>query len=265
MPPKTLTLHEAAESLGVHYMTVYRYVRLGMLPATKTKGAWAVSAADLERFSATPKPKRGRAPWKDRFRSRLLAGDEAGAWGVIEAALASGLAPRDVYLKVISGAMRDIGEAWHRDEIGIAAEHRATAITQRLVGRLSQTMARRGPCRGSVVLAGPEGERHDLPLAIISDLLRSEGYDVTNLGCDLPPESIAEVVDENPGAVLGLSVSGPQGRKKLRVAVTTVRKGRPEVRIMVGGIAADAQLAKSVAADVYVEDVDAALEYLASA
>ncbi|MCU1344909.1 MAG: hypothetical protein JWL70_1175, partial [Acidimicrobiia bacterium] len=35
MTVSELTLHEAADALGVHYMTVYRYVRLGLLPARK--------------------------------------------------------------------------------------------------------------------------------------------------------------------------------------------------------------------------------------
>ncbi|MBT8212248.1 MAG: B12-binding domain-containing protein [Acidimicrobiia bacterium] len=265
MPPKTLTLHEAAESLGVHYMTVYRYVRLGMLPASKNGGSWQVTATDLAAFTSKPKPTRGRAPWKDRFLARLLAGDEAGAWGVIEAALASGMATRDIYVKVVAGAMRDVGEAWHNNEIGIASEHRATAITQRLVGRLGQQMTRRGPSKGSVLLAGPQGERHDLPLTILSDLLRVEGYDVMNLGCDLPSDAIAEVVAENPGAVVGFSVSCPAGRKALKGAVSSARKAGSDVRVMVGGLGADAELAASVRADAYVPDVDAALEFLASA
>ena len=42
-----LTLHEAADRLGVHYMTVYRRVRLGMLPARKVGGTWRIDPVDL--------------------------------------------------------------------------------------------------------------------------------------------------------------------------------------------------------------------------
>ncbi|MET0148370.1 MAG: helix-turn-helix domain-containing protein, partial [Acidimicrobiales bacterium] len=38
----SLTLQEAAERAGVHYLTVYRWVRTGRLPATKAEGTWAV-------------------------------------------------------------------------------------------------------------------------------------------------------------------------------------------------------------------------------
>ena len=53
-----LSLHEAADLLGVHYMTIYRRVRLGILPARKIGGTWMVDPADLVR--ATTTPDRGR-------------------------------------------------------------------------------------------------------------------------------------------------------------------------------------------------------------
>ena len=57
-PARHLSLHEAADLLGVHYMTIYRRVRLGILPARKVGGTWLVDPADLER--ATTTPERGR-------------------------------------------------------------------------------------------------------------------------------------------------------------------------------------------------------------
>ena len=42
MADDVLTLHEAAEELGVHYMSAYRYVRLGLLDAAKRGGVWKV-------------------------------------------------------------------------------------------------------------------------------------------------------------------------------------------------------------------------------
>ncbi|MBA2625064.1 MAG: helix-turn-helix domain-containing protein, partial [Acidimicrobiia bacterium] len=54
-----LSLHEAAERLGVHYMTAYRYVRLGRLPGTKEGATWRVAATDVERLRAQAQPTAG--------------------------------------------------------------------------------------------------------------------------------------------------------------------------------------------------------------
>ena len=48
MPNETITLTEAAERLGVHYMTAYRYVRTGRLPATKLGSEWRVETSDVD-------------------------------------------------------------------------------------------------------------------------------------------------------------------------------------------------------------------------
>ncbi|HBQ04026.1 MAG TPA: DNA-binding protein, partial [Acidimicrobiaceae bacterium] len=46
-----LSLNEVAERLGLHYMTVYKYVRSGKLPGTKNNGSWEVAEKDLSTLS----------------------------------------------------------------------------------------------------------------------------------------------------------------------------------------------------------------------
>ncbi|MGB1381535.1 MAG: B12-binding domain-containing protein, partial [Ilumatobacteraceae bacterium] len=129
-----LTLHEAAADLGVHYMTAYRYVRLGQLDAVKRAGTWRVSRSELERFRAAPAEEpsestgRGRVDWSERMHSRLVAGDSGGAWSVVESALAAGSTPARVYTEVISPALVTIGDRWAQGELDISVEHRATGI-----------------------------------------------------------------------------------------------------------------------------------------
>jgi predicted site-specific integrase-resolvase len=47
---QTCTLHEAAETLDLHYMTIYRYVRTGMLLASKKNGTWVIEIKELEKL-----------------------------------------------------------------------------------------------------------------------------------------------------------------------------------------------------------------------
>ena len=44
-----MTLQEAADQLGVHYMTAYRYIRQGRLPATREGAEWRIRAVDVQR------------------------------------------------------------------------------------------------------------------------------------------------------------------------------------------------------------------------
>ena len=129
MAAEELTLNEVAEELDVHYMTAYRYVRLGQLPARKKGGTWRVLKSDLDALRKEPPTsgRRGRpsSPWDERLLQRLLAADQAGAWKVVEAARLSGMSPQTIYLEMVVPAMRRVGEEWHEGNISVAEEHAA--------------------------------------------------------------------------------------------------------------------------------------------
>lgn len=239
---RDLTLHEAAERLGVHYMTAYRYVRLGLLPAIKVGGTWRVAEADLDQFRAggatAPVAAGSPAPWAERLESRLMAGDARGAWGVVEAALAAGSELDEIYLDVLAPALVGIGSRWEAGEIDIAVEHRATGIAMRLIGRLGPRFVRRGRPRGSVVLGAPSGERHSLPLAMLGDLLRLEGWEVSDLGADTPAGSFAHAATTTDHVVaVGLSVTNPDNLPACAEAFAAVRAAAPALLLVAGGLA----------------------------
>lgn len=240
-----LTLQETANLLGVHYMTVYRYVRLGLLPATKMGGNWCVHQSDVDQFrNSEPERVAGergggrRAPWSDRLESRLLAGDGRGAWGVVEAALAAGVEPEDVYLTVLSPALRSIGMRWAAGEIDVSVEHRASGIAMRLIGRLGPRFVRRGRTRGAVVLGAPAGERHALPVAILADLVRLQGWDVSDLGGDVPDTSFVHAVLTTPDVVaVGISVTSVENLVAAAGAASALRESASGVLVVIGGAA----------------------------
>jgi excisionase family DNA binding protein len=269
----TLTLQEAADELGVHYMTAYRYVRLGLLVATKSGGSWQVLRSDLEEFRAPSTSGddasghgdahvgggrgRKRAPWSQRLEQRLVAGDSRGAWGVIEAALAAGSSYDEVYLEVLTPAMASIGERWARGELGIAVEHRASGIAMRIIGRMGPRFVRRGRSRGSIVVGAPAGERHSIPVAILADLLRQGGWEVSDLGADTPADAFAlSVADLDDVVAVGVSVTTPDHLDAAAESLAAVRAVvAPHVLLFVGGRAIDdREHAIALGADDYASD-----------
>ena len=67
-----LSLNEVAERLGLHYMTVYKYVRSGKLPGTKNDGSWEVAEKDLSTLSELEPAPPGRGHRALGKRSCLL-------------------------------------------------------------------------------------------------------------------------------------------------------------------------------------------------
>jgi excisionase family DNA binding protein len=237
-----MTLQEAAERLGVHYMTAYRYVRTGTLPAEKAGVHWMVDQADVDRLrTAAPKRRpRGsvRTEGPAKLAARMVDGDEAGAWTIVENALTSTLDPQDVHLDLLAPALRRIGEDWEAGRLSVADEHRATVVAGRLIGRLGPRFARRGRKRGVVVVAAPAGETHALPGAMLSDLLRGAGFEVIDLGADAPTASIVEAAEHATRLVavlIGVTSTGHD--KTVRAAITALRAAGIEVPVLVGGAA----------------------------
>lgn len=253
-----MTLHEAAERLGVHYMTIYRYVRLGLLPAHKEGGSWRVTEADLDAFRAgsVTGPSADGAPWKDRLEARMIAGDTTGAWQVVEAALTSGAEPADVYTDILTPALASIGDRWADGDIGVEQEHLASAVAGRLIGRLGPRFSRRGRPRGTVVTAMPSGERHGFGVTMLADIIRGAGYTVLDLGPDTPAESIVAAIariDEPSGVCI--SIANSDARAAATAMIGALREVLdPGTPVIVGGRAADEVWAREAGADIFTDD-----------
>ena len=236
-----ITLNEAAERLGVHYMTAYRYVRTGRLHGVREGVEWRVDPAEVAAMGqprpGAPRGRRRRTDYRTLLEERLVAGDEAGAWGLIEQALTSSKTPGAVYLEMIIPAMRSIGERWATGELTVADEHQASAIAHRLVGRLGPQFVRPGRRRGTIVIGSAPGDQHGLPTAFLADLLREHSFGVTDLGANTPLESFVDAVNHADRLVaVGICVTSTECLAAVPDVVEAVRRATA-VPMLVGGSA----------------------------
>jgi len=272
-----LTLEEAAERLGVHYMTAYRYVRQGKLSATRVKGVWQVTPQAIDESrqrlnERKERPHTGDDPrrtgdYVNELHACLVNADAGGAWGVLQRAIDAGGEIGTVYLEILAPAMARIGEEWSRGEIDIAIEHQATAIATRLVGQMSPRFVRRGRRRGEVLIGGPSGERHALALAMLGDLLRLEGYDVFDLGADTPANSFVHAASKiNDLTAVGVSVTTTDSVEGAIDVVRTLRRAiSDDVPVVLGGSAISGpDHAREIGADFYANGARGFIELLDS-
>ena len=257
----SVSLLEAADQLGVHYMTAYRYVRTGRLAAHKLGSQWRVDQADLDHFieraaapavasSTTPTSRRSPADHTERLVSRLVAGDEGGAWTVVQRALAGGLDPAALYLDVLGPALREIGDQWASGQVTVAQEHQASMVALRLLGRLGPLFTRPGRSRGSVVVGAPAGDTHSLPTALFADLLRGEGLAVVQLGADTPPSSFVEAARAADRLVAVGVTATVSGNEEALAATIEALHDAHLGPVVVGGRAVDCgDLAERLGAD----------------
>lgn len=214
MSTEPINLHAAAELLGVHYQTAYKWVRSGELRATMVMGAYRLDSDTVARFAerrARPSQPRPRRPKTDapglsaRMFEHLLAGDERQA-----AALLGGLLERGVPLTtaaqdVIVPALRQIGDEWRAGRLDVAVEHRASGIIERMLG--DRYPAPRGRRRGTAVVAALAGDRHTLPTTLAAVALREDNWVVHHLGADLPAQELIGFCRQEPVQLAVLTVT----------------------------------------------------------
>ena len=274
MKDETLySLREAAEQLGLHYMTIYRYVRTGRLEAQQSGAHWVIPARELLRFQQSNVATGGTKPRKSRrgpgatrrLVGRLVAGDENGAWGIAQEMLAGGATPKQVYLELFVPALQRVGQLWEQGKITVADEHRASGVTQRLVGRMGPLFRTRGPRVGTVIVGTPAGETHALPTALVADILRGEGFDVVDLGADVPAAAFAEYALGVDGLVaVAIVVTVARNRRNTGILLRTLRDAGITVPFLVGGAGVTEKQARALGADHWTPDADAVVRILAA-
>ena len=237
-----ITLTDASEQLGVHYMTVYKYVRTGKLAARKVAGQWWISPDDLASFEsgAPTAPRTDVVP--PQVVQRLAAGDENGAVTLLEAAMSAGADPEEVYLDLLGPAMVAIGARWQDGRLTIAQEHLATTTTLRVIARLGNRAMPRGQTKGTVVLAVIANDYHSIPTAVVRDLLRFRGFEVIDLGANTPAESILETAlsVEHDLVGVGLTASTPGADESMKRTIKILSDGLSVPLIVGGGAFKDA-------------------------
>jgi methanogenic corrinoid protein MtbC1 len=217
-----------------------------------------VAPEDLAAIQAELSPPAGRRH-EARLLARLLAGDEAGAWQVVEEALVSRTTPDRAHLDLLAPSMAEVGRRWAAGELSVGDEHIASATAMRVAARLAPLCARRGPHRGTVVLGGPPDEHHALPLVLLTNVLRSRGWRVVELGPHTPlSDFVAAARSADRLRAVGVS-SGSTGTTGSAAAlVAALRAALPDTTLLAGGPGVpDAAAAEALGADGWGADADA--------
>lgn len=108
--------------------------------------------------------------------------------------------------------------------------------------------------KGDVVLATVKGDIHDIGKNIVASIMENYGYNIIDLGKDVSPEKIADVVKEHGIRLLGLSALMTTTLPAMEETIKKVRTVSPECRIMVGGAVLTNTYAKKIGADFYCRD-----------
>ena len=235
-----MDLQTAADQLGVHYQTAYRWVRDGSLRAVKRGSVYEIEEAELARFrtvraSPAPPPKQATVrSWShqvDRLYSLLVAGDELDARQLVDRLNEGGIEPLVVCESLLGPTLARVGDAWAAGALSVAEEHRAAQICERLVARLA--VHPRGRPRGVAVVATHVGEEHGLPAAMAALVLRADRWQVHHLGTQVPTSDLVDLTRAVAADLVVLSPANSGAVDDAQLVAAEVR-ARTSAHVLVG-------------------------------
>ncbi len=118
--------------------------------------------------------------------------------------------------------------------------------------------------KGTIVLATVKGDIHDIGKNIVKVLLENYGYEVVDLGKDVPPERIVEETMGRKVQLVGLSALMTTTVPSMEETIRRLRTAAPWARVMVGGAVLTEEYARTIDADMYCRDAMASVNYAES-
>ncbi len=115
--------------------------------------------------------------------------------------------------------------------------------------------------KATIVIATVKGDIHDIGKNIVKVLLENYGYDVVDLGKDVPPETIVDAVVEKHAPLCGLSALMTTTVVNMEETIKQLRKSAPWCKIMVGGAVLTQEYADMIGADFYGKDAMQSVYY----
>lgn len=111
-----------------------------------------------------------------------------------------------------------------------------------------------GSSKGRIILATVKGDIHDIGKNIVKVLLQNYGFDVIDLGKDVPPESVCEIAVKENISLVGLSALMTTTVPSMEETIKQLKIAKPECKVVVGGAVLTQEYADMIGADYYAKD-----------
>ena len=181
--------------------------------------------------------------------------------GLVQEALDEGNAPIDILNKGMIDAMSIVGEKFKKNEIFVPEMLIAAKAMKKGVEVLKPHLAGDNAAKiGKMAMGTVAGDLHDIGKNLVIMMIESTGYEVIDLGIDVPVEKFLEAANDPEITVMGVSALLTTTMPAMQETVAALNKHprRGEFKVMVGGAPITQEFADSIGADAYTADAASA-------
>jgi methanogenic corrinoid protein MtbC1 len=189
--------------------------------------------------------------------------DQDGADELAKRALDEGVKPDEILENALIPAMARIGDRFSRKEIYVPQMLMAAkAMNSAMVHLKPYFQSGETKRKGKVIIGTVSGDLHDIGKNLVAMMIEGGGWEVIDLGVDVGAEKFLKALDENPGAIVGLSALLTTTMENMKKIVSAIKEKYSTSKILVGGAPVTMDYCLKIGADFYAPDPQGAVNYL---
>jgi len=194
-----------------------------------------------------------------KLSASVIEGNIEAARSAVAEALAEQLDPLEAIENGLAKGLREVGRRFEAGEMFLMQLILSGEAMKTGVELLKPELLRQKKhlaTSGKFLIGTVEGDIHDIGKTIVAAMLTADGFDVVDLGVDIPDKVFVEKINEIKPQILGLSALMTTTRTKQRDVIDALKLAgtRNSVKVMVGGATVTPEWAQDIGADGYAED-----------
>ena len=165
--------------------------------------------------------------------------------------------PLELVDEALIPALDIVGVKYEKGKLFLPQLLQAASAAQSAFDEIKTAIAQRGGAgasKGRIVLATVKGDVHDIGKNIVKVILENYGFEVIDLGRDVPVETVVETVREKDVHLVGLSALMTTTLKSMEETIAALHAAKLDCRVMVGGAVLTPEYAEKIGADWYAKD-----------
>lgn len=163
----------------------------------------------------------------------------------------------EIINEMLIPALDVIGDKFEKGTIFLPQLILAADVAKECFDEIKEYLAKEGgetESKGTIVLATVKGDIHDIGKNIVKVILENYGYNIIDLGRDVPPETVVNAVIDNNVKLVGLSALMTTTLVSMEETIELLRRNNSDCKIMVGGAVLTKEYAMEIGADYYAKD-----------
>lgn len=184
---------------------------------------------------------------------------------LVKEAIRDGVDPKSIVLEALTGSMEVVGEKFESGEYLIPDMLASAECVGVAMDLLSPHLLKAGvETKGKFVISTVQGDLHDIGKNIVSIMLKGSGYEVIDLGADVPTDQIVRAVKKHQAPYLGLSALLTTTMRVMGDVIEKLKEEgvRKNVKVLIGGAPTSKEFADQIGADAYCRDAFEATDIL---